>query len=299
MRLELGVLCGMWMGCGAGAAPVDPCVGRLAGDLVITEVMADPDGSDTGAEWIEIFNPLTTPIALEGFTLYTRDTDGSNLKSHLVKAGTVSEHGSFVFGDVRSGPNPAWVNYSYGDGLGALGNARGVVGLRCGAIVLDEVSWTSPVKPARSRLFSGAVLPSAQTNDDERFWCDAPVTDAYFGPNAGTPGERNPACLPEVAFGSCLSSGVARPSVQPRAGELVITEVMNNPSISETTGEWLEVLARADVDLNGVTIANGTGASDTLQSSDCLRVRAGETALLARSADPALNGGLPPPKALY
>lgn len=292
--------CGtVWLtGC---PAPVttDACASRAAGDLVITEVMADPDGTDTGAEWIEVYNTLGTPIDLKGMVLYTKDTDGSNLKTHTIKAGGVASSSYFVFGDVRSGPNPAWVNYSYADGLGALGNARGVVGLRCGTTVIDEAKWSSPAKTGRSHMYGGTQRLDAAANDDETKWCDTPAGTVYFSPNAGTPGLANPVCVPEASQGTCLSGGVPRPIVPPKEGELVITEVMNNPSVSETTGEWFEVLAKANVDLNDVTVSNGTGSDDTLSSMTCLHVNAGDYVLLARSSDSALNGALPTPTAQY
>ena len=119
------------MGCPPPPA-ADVCKGRLAGDLVISEVMIDPEGTDTGGEFIEFFNTLGTPLDLKGLTLYARDTDGSGAKTHAIRAGTAPARGYFVVGDIRSGPNPSWINYSYADGLGSMGNARGVVGIRCG-----------------------------------------------------------------------------------------------------------------------------------------------------------------------
>jgi hypothetical protein len=46
-------------------------------------------------------------------------------------------------------------------------------------------------------------------------------------------------------------------------------------------------------------MSNGSGATDTIESPTCLRVPRGTYALLARSADSFLNGGLPAPLAVY
>jgi hypothetical protein len=59
-------------------------------------------------------------------------------------------------------------------------------------------------------------------------------------------------------------------------------------------GQWFEVLASQDADLNGVTVTTSTGAS-TLDDDRCLHVAAGQFAVFARSADPFVNGGLPKP----
>lgn len=290
---------GLWLGCGPSTTTTDPCVGRKAGDLVITEVMADPDGTDTGKEWFEVFNTLGTPLDLKGMVISYKDTDGSGLKSHTIRAGTVPARGYFAMGDIRSGPNPAWIGYSYADGLGALGNARGVLTVKCGMTTLDEFTYTTAAKPNRSRMLDGKLSPDATVNDTETNWCDTPAANVYFGTSAGTPGAANVECVAEATTGTCVDNGTVRPITVPQPGDLVITEVMASPSASsDTTGEWFEVLARAPVDLNDLSIVTST-SDDTITSGDCLRVNAGEYALLARSADTFVNGGLPPPTALY
>lgn len=42
------------------------------GYLLITEVMYDPDGSEPGAEWVEVFNPGGTAVDLQFYKLGTR-----------------------------------------------------------------------------------------------------------------------------------------------------------------------------------------------------------------------------------
>lgn len=277
----------------------DLCKGRMAGDLVITELMVDPDGTDTGAEWVEVFNSLGTPLDLKGMTIYTRDTDGTGLKTHPIRAGVVPARSYFVLGDVRSGPNPAWVNYSYADGLGSFGNTRGVVGVRCGTLTIDEMQYTRAAKSMRARMLNGNRDPSATENDQEGNWCDAPVGNIYFGTNNGTPGQANPECAPEAMLGTCVDNGTVRPISPPGEGDLVITEIMARPATATSTnGEWFEALARASVDLNDVSISSGT-STDTITSMQCLRVNAGDYVLFARSADAFLNGDLPPPKVTY
>ncbi len=283
----------------APAATTDACKGRADGDLIITELMIDPEGTDTGGEWIEVFNTLGTPLEMKGLTLYTRDTDGSGSKTHVVRAGTAPARGYFVLGDVRSGPNPSWINYSYADGLGSMGNARGVVGLRCGQMPLTEFTWNTAAKASRSRMLDGVGEPTGSIAAVEANYCDAPSGNVYFGNNSGTPGAANPQCVAEATTGTCVDNGVVRPMTAPQPGDLVITEVMASPAAtSDTTGEWFELLARAAVDLNDLTIQT-TSSSTRIDNMQCLRVEPGEYVLLARSADTFVNGGLPPPKHVY
>ena len=70
MRRELLILF-LTLGC-TPPPTTDLCKGRVEGDLVITELMVDPAGVDTGGEWIEIFNTLGTPFDLKGLTLYVQ-----------------------------------------------------------------------------------------------------------------------------------------------------------------------------------------------------------------------------------
>ena len=56
--------------------------------LVITEVFADyapPAGSaggDTGKEWFEVFNASDGPLEMEGLTLTSSRTDGTQAATH-------------------------------------------------------------------------------------------------------------------------------------------------------------------------------------------------------------------------
>ncbi|GAB4319856.1 MAG: hypothetical protein Kow0059_14020 [Candidatus Sumerlaeia bacterium] len=52
------------------------------GAVIITEFMADPNGSDAEREWFELFNPGTTPIDINGWGIH--DTGGSY---HRIDAG--------------------------------------------------------------------------------------------------------------------------------------------------------------------------------------------------------------------
>lgn len=271
----------------------------MLGDLVISEVMIDPEGTDTGGEWIELFNTLGTDLDLRGLTLYVRDTDGSGSKTHAIRAGVIPARSYYVVGDIRSGPNPSWVNYAYADALGSMGNARGVVGVRCGMTTLAELTYNTAARPQRSRMLNGNNEPSSQIAAVEANYCDTPPGNQYSGNNAGTPGAANPECMAEATTGTCVDNGVVRAMTSPQPGDLVITEVMANPEASgDTTGEWFEILSRATVDLNDLTIVTTT-SDERITSQTCLRVQPGQYVLLARSADSFVNGDLPAPFHVY
>lgn len=82
-----------------------------------------------------------------------------------------------------------------------------------------------------------------------------------------------------------------------RAGDLVITEIMINPSGDNSKNEWFEIYnaTTADVDLNGLIISGKSGETQTLATS--VVVAAGDYALFAVKA--TNNGGAGTPDFTY
>ena len=71
--------------CGPSVDPPSACEAELlAGDLVITEVMANPAGEDAGQEYIEFYNASGAALALGGVTLVVARADGSQESQHLL-----------------------------------------------------------------------------------------------------------------------------------------------------------------------------------------------------------------------
>jgi hypothetical protein len=293
-RLVTFVTTVLLAGCGGDPGADGPagsgCSGLVAGDLVITEVMANPAGDDAGHEWFELYNAAGGERGLRGVTLAAARADGSSEKTHLVGAGApvVPAGGYVVVGDAPAGADrPAYVAYGYGKDLGTLGNGAGRIALRCGGVELDVVTYASSSE-GRSRGLTGAILPDALANDDETKWCTA---KSY-----GSPGEANQPC-PEVAVpGTCTEAGGAtRATVAPVAGDLRIDEILADARASaDAQGEWFEVEVVRDVDLNGLAIGAAPGAPRTiLGAADCLRAAAGTRLVFAHVADATSNGGLP------
>jgi hypothetical protein len=277
-----------------------PCKDSLlAGDLVVTEVFADyaaptgGTGTDEGKEWLEIYNNTDRAVSLKGVTVVHSRPDGSQAKSHVMADVTVAPGQYFTLGNSTSDLVPAYVDYGYSADLGDMYNTNGgMFALRCGDNEIDSAQYEM-VRSGRSRQLSSATAPDYTTNDNLASWCEGTVTE--FEPNNfGTPGEESD-CAP-VVMGQCSDNGTMRDAVAPQLGDLVISEVMPNPAVaSDATGEWFEVYATKDVDLNGLTLdrAGDTAGAATVESATCLRVTAGSYAVFAQSTDMATNGGLP------
>lgn len=279
--------------CGA-RTPASVCKGNLlAGDLVLTEIMVNPSGDDTGKEWFEVYNNTGKALDATGLTLMASLEDGSSAKTHAVAATMIEPGAYFVFGGVANDLRPAYVGYGYGNDLGALRNDAGKIALRCNDVVVDEAIYRGPSDGA-SRGFTGAVPPDAVANDDTTKWCDATIP--YDGVNLGSPGAANERCGSPPGASTCEDNGQTRDIVFPQVGDVVISEIMPNPSkVADSDGEWFEVTVLNDVDVNGLEIGTTPGTPRTvIVDSQCRRRAAGSRLVFAKSSDSAMNGGLPP-----
>ncbi len=278
-----------------------PVVYPDVGDLVITEVMPSPSAvSDTTGEWIEVL--ATTDVDLNGLGL-DRASDMSN--PNVISSATClrlanGQRAVFARSTITevNGGLPAVTGAFTFSLITGSATTPGDVQLVLGTEILDIVTWTHSTGGA-----SLSLDPDFETvldNDLEASWCDGVAM--YGAGDRGTPGMVNADCTGGPAPGTCLDNGVARAAVAPVSGDLVITEVMPNPSaVSDTTGEWFEVLVTRDIDLNGVGLDRAGDSSGPVVISQpaCVRATMGSRLVFAKSADALANGGLPPITATF
>lgn len=295
-RAALVPLLALLTGCAQRTQPGgDPCARLFAGDLVITELMNNPAGPRESSQWFEVYNATEADIPLAGLTLWIARYDGSAQKRTTLTGGTLSARGYAVFGNVPEEEKPGWIDHSYGDRLGTLYLSQGRVGLSCGARIIDEVRHTGKGRLGASRILDGRLVPDAAGNDDESRWCAS--RSEYLPGHLGSPGTANDSCAEDHAVSLDLcedpDTGTMRPLLRPFPGDLLFTELMPNAgAVSDAAGEWVEVLALRDVDLNGLELRNEGSGRSRLSAKACLRLPRGAHAVLARSADPLQNGGV-------
>jgi hypothetical protein len=285
--------------CGPGDDDADSCSGMVAGDLVITEVLADYDGpsgsaGDEGKEWFEIHNASSRTIELAGVLLeHGRPTD-VQLDNHVMRPVTLAAGEYLVLGNAVSDLLPGHVDYGYAGDLGSLFNTEGGrLALRCGTTIIDEAVYDQ-IEAGHTRQLDGGSTPDYIANDDLNNWCEAEgvATYEYEPANFGTPGAPNQDCM-VVIPGTCDDNGTPRATIPPQVGDLTITEVHPDPNaVADAAGEWFEVRVNNDVDLNDLGIAAG-GSPIVLSSASCVRVTTGTYLVFAKNADMQMNGGLP------
>ncbi len=264
-----------------------PTVPPAVGDLTITEVMPDPAAAaDATAEWVEV--------------LVNRDVDINDL-GVAAASGTPVVLASQACVHVTAGSYLVFARSTdmamngglprVDGGAPSLTNSNGTVRLLMGATELDSMTWTSVRAGKSLQLSAGLTAPT--DNDVPANLCDGAA--AYGAGDLGTPGAANRDCGGSMA-GMCMDTGTGtmRPIVTPTAGQLVINEWMPDPSnVTDAAGEWFELKATADVDLNGLQAGTTTlGATPLVPASGtCVRLTTGSYAVFAKTL--GAGNGLP------
>ncbi|HYJ79263.1 MAG TPA: lamin tail domain-containing protein, partial [Longimicrobiaceae bacterium] len=167
-----------------GTPPPPPPPPPATGDVVINEVMANPDAVlDASGEWFEVHNRGSTPVDLQGWVI----ASGSDAAHTIGSSVVIAAGGYAVFG--RNGTvatnGGVAVNYVYASPTPNLGNGSDWLALRSGATV-DSVAWTSVPTGSSRSLIDPA---SDNVNMNGTGWFTSNVE--YGDGDRGTPGAVN------------------------------------------------------------------------------------------------------------
>lgn len=102
-----------------------------------------------------------------------------------------------------------------------------------------------------------------------------------------------PPCDPLVAV---CEAGQCVPPGPPAAGQVVITELMPNPTlVTDDLGEWIELanVGTEPVDLEGCVLYGDVDDEDVIDTGAPIVVPPGGLVVLGKVVDPAQNGGVP------
>ena len=174
-----------------GATPAAP------GELVVSEVMFDPMGSEPNEEWFEIYNTTSDAKLLSGLTL-----TASGGRSHLIAASpvlTIAPHEFALFLRNRAAASAvslpgAATAYEYGAGLtGTQGiiltnGSTGSIALSVGTTELASAHFGSFALTHRGSSIQKKTLTATASLASD--WC---TSHAVWpgGNGAGTPGAAN------------------------------------------------------------------------------------------------------------
>ncbi len=176
----------------------------VAGDLVVTEIMYDPDAvSDADGEWFELYNGTGHTVNLEGLVV-ADDAAYAAVDIFTVETTLVAEAGArlvfVVNGDTATnGGIPG--DYDYAGGGVNLNNSGddlyvGVASSGGGYTTIDHVSYDElagwPASKGMSIELSDSAV-SASDNDSVGNWCQATST-AGTTTDRGSPGAASSGC---------------------------------------------------------------------------------------------------------
>ncbi len=130
--------------------------------------------------------------------------------------------------------------------------------------------------------------------------------------DAGTSRDADPANSADATNDAEIDAPVLVPSTDasdaatpvgtvraPVFGDVVLSEILFDPSGAEPDGEWIEVanVSAEPLELRGVVLRDGAGRTHTIGTSAI--VAPGAFAVLARSTTACVAGGVPPSAVLY
>ena len=200
---------------------VDPCASLLS-QVRVNEWMANPEGRDSGQEWIELVNAGLSPIDITGYTV----GDSTRPDRHVFDALILGPGEGVVVADSEAVSVRHRVLAS--SGSLALGNSSDSIVLRdANDVVVDQTSWNGAI----SGVSFNRAVDGASTGD---FVAHTELSELTASPGTFADGS---------AFG----------------GTLVINEVLPNPSGTDSGNEYVEFFnpGPALVDVSGWSLEDG------------------------------------------
>jgi hypothetical protein len=250
-------------------------IGGAARAVVINEIMQNPNAVfDSAGEWFELYNPGSSAIDINGWTIQDNDID-----LHVINNGTplvISAGGYLVLGNnADSATNGgASIDYAY-SGVFLANGSDELVLLDGASSEVDRVEWDNGLTFPDP---TGASMALANPFLDNNIGANWSQSLTPFGDgDLGTPGAQNDVI-----------------SVSP--GDLVINEIMQNPNaVFDSAGEWFELFntTGSPIDINGWTIQDNDIDSYVINNGSPLIVPAGGYLVLGNNADSSTNGGVP------
>ena len=169
------------------------------GDLVVTEVMQNPDSiDDVDGEWFEIYNLTSDSINLNGLSVSDSGTDSFTINRTLV----IEAADYIVFGKNADTANNGGIDldYSYGSQM-TLSNSDDEIILENDLGLVDMIVWdngqTFP-DPTGTSMNLDPTYYNESDNDTGSNWCES--TTVLASGDYGTPGSENESCGGSVSY---------------------------------------------------------------------------------------------------
>ena len=259
-----------------GGAPSGDADSLIAGDLVITELMINPDDcGDSQAEWIEFENQSGAKLDLQNLVI------SSNSGSYTITGSKFVAKGQRVLAYRNSGGQCYGMNEDvfYGANIG-MNNTSDTIELENTTGIIDQVDYDGWVLPAAGRSLQLSINDlDATSNDSPGSWCPSNNTFPGAGSDLGSPKMYNFPC----------QTGIEDLTL----GDIVISEVMFDPQdCADSDGEYVEIYnaSGGPIDLYGLQMTFGF---QWWGMNESYIVSAGQYALLGRTDLSACHSVVP------
>ncbi len=280
-----------------------------AGDIILTEIMPNPAGSDRYNEWIEIYNTTNREILLDNLKV-TRDRSTFTLSSKGLK---IAPHSYFTIAKNRRANIP---DIDAVMSISLTNSGTHDLSIQLDGVLLDEIRYSS-ISSGKSKQLDINRYGNSTFSD----WCNSRATISTENSDKGTPKLENVSCADPCSHncsnsgicnpvdGSCScndgyvgdtcnscatgytdNNGVCTPNLEQLLNhkDIIVTEFIPNPVGSDTTNEWLELYNRTDeaIDITNLKIkVDGTNKS----FSGSYEIAANSYFLIGRSSSAAAN----------
>jgi len=164
--------------------PTKTIADLVAGNLLITEVMADPNAiTDAQGEWFEIYNNASFAVNINGLIVKT------NTKSMTINLDHSMQPGEYVFFAASLSAATGALFY-YGTALSLVNSSGSLQLLSNTTTIIAEMTYSTA--PTGASLSLDPTKMTYLLAKDPSSWCTA--TQTFSTGDKGTPGLINPAC---------------------------------------------------------------------------------------------------------
>lgn len=261
----------------------------VAGDVTITEVMANPHDEESG-EWFEIrLGDAVAGKHLNGLNVVVDGTDKGTIAPADGACIPATPNGYFAI--AKSAAHFADSGLTNVIEMSKLGlkNDAVTLALKQGEDVVAQADYDEQTDGVSYQLnIYNLDAPEAAEN-----WCFTPMTEDLIYDDVdgkvsyGTPGAANTACPLVCNANECADGGMCTKLTPVKPGDLVISEVMADPGSGK--GEWFELFVTAQAQgrhLNGLALYVDNAAKGTVASDGaCLVAQGNQRLLVGKSKD--------------
>lgn len=254
-----------------------PPVSAQGPTLLLNEVFYDATGTDTGFEWVELFNPGAEAVELSGWRI---ERAGSRFETAFTfpAGATIAAGGYLVIGESSVQEADLVGSLAFQNGGGATDGIRLV---DAAGTAVDVLLYDTP---------NTNNLADESGNPGAAFAPDAASGNGLARIPNGADTNASAADWQEVASltpgaENVLPTPTPTPTPRPAPTGVVVNEALPDPVGSDTSGEFIELYNTTGnaVDLTGSSLDDADGGSSSYAISDATTIAAGGYLVFSRS----------------